>query len=72
VGANIEPTKAAFAMAKVIPNPKDRRFAPVREMGRVKYSIGTDQVHLGCTKRVHFLSSEARATTASFPRTLFL
>jgi hypothetical protein len=44
VGANTEPTKAAFAAVKVIPNPKARLLVQVREVIRVKhYSIRTEQ-----------------------------
>jgi hypothetical protein len=54
VGENIEPTKAVFAMAKVIPNPKARLSDQVREVIRVKHSIRTEQAYVGWIKRFGF------------------
>jgi integron integrase len=55
VGANIEPTKAAFAMVKVVPNPKTRLLTQVREVIRVKhYSIRTEQAYVNWIKRFIF------------------
>ena len=57
--ANIEPTKAAFATVKVVPNPKARLLAQVREVSRVRhYSIRTEQAYVNWIKRYIFFHNK--------------
>ena len=63
--ANIEPAKAAFASAKVIPNPKDRRLARVRLVNRVKHLIRTEQAHVDWIIGFSFFSEETFAREKS-------
>ena len=70
MGANIEPTKAALATGKVIPNPKARLLAQVREVIRVKhYSIRTEQAYVGWIKRFIFFHGK-RMEQPTFTRAI--